>query len=135
MVPACRRKPEAPAQATSPAPCRPNGGRSGRASARVNCRPHTTGVRPAGLLGDLLSLYAGLVLGSAARLDGDLARLGEWRLLGVAVVSMVAFLAMSSVLRLHQGRYAVGTAEESKALAVAVAPMVVVGCATVLVVG
>ena len=87
------------------------------------------------LLGDLLCLYAGLVLGGAARLDGDLARLSEWRLLGVAAVSMVAFLTTSTVLRLHQGRHAVGTVEESKALAIAVAPMVAVGCATVLVTG
>ncbi len=85
------------------------------------------------LLSDLLSLYAGLVLGAAARYDGDVGRMHAGHLLVVAGAGAVTFGAMSLLLRLHQGRYAVGTSDEFRGLALALAPTAVVGCLVVLV--
>ncbi len=116
-------------------PRQPGGAGTGDADVAAVPAPRWGLLRLPILLGDLLSLYAGLVLGDTARLDGAFAHIHGARLLIVAAVSMVAFLAMSAVLRLHQGRYALGTAEEFKGLATAIAPMVVVGCLTVLVAG
>jgi FlaA1/EpsC-like NDP-sugar epimerase len=79
------------------------------------------------VLADLLSLYTGLALVEAARYDGDLEQIDVSGLLTCTMVAAVAFLLVSRVLRLHQGRYAVGSAEESKSLVVgaAVASLVV----------
>jgi FlaA1/EpsC-like NDP-sugar epimerase len=72
------------------------------------------------LVADLLSLQAGLVLVSVARYDGDLDKIDSDGLLAVGVVTAVIFVALSAALRLHQGRYAVGSVDEFKSLAVAV---------------
>jgi FlaA1/EpsC-like NDP-sugar epimerase len=92
-------------------------------------------VRLITLLADLGCLVAGMALAVAARTDLHLSTI-DWSLwLTVTSVGASSFMLMSLVLRLHQGRYAVGTADESKALALAVLPMALVGCATVAVVG
>ena len=87
------------------------------------------------LLADLLSLHAGLCLATAARYDGELDRInGRGLLVGTAVAAVV-FVALSLVLRLHQGRYAVGSADESKGLAAAVAAVGIGVLAVVLAAG
>ena len=65
---------------------------------------------------DLLSLLAGLVLATAARYEGSLDQANPRGLLMGAIVAALVFPAMSALLRLHQGRYGVGTADELKAL-------------------
>ncbi|WP_197537407.1 nucleoside-diphosphate sugar epimerase/dehydratase [Modestobacter italicus] len=77
-------------------------------------------VRCAVLLLDLLSLQAGLVLATAARYDGSLEPVDARGLLVVLALTVFVFPLASSMVRLHQGRYAVGSADELKALAVAV---------------
>jgi FlaA1/EpsC-like NDP-sugar epimerase len=72
------------------------------------------------LLADLLSLHAGLVLVSAARYDGHVEQINTQGLLVCSVVGALTFTVLSAALRLHQGRHAVGTADEFKSLAVAV---------------
>jgi FlaA1/EpsC-like NDP-sugar epimerase len=72
------------------------------------------------LVGDLLSLHAGLVLMSVARYDGDIEQIQLRGLLVCSAVGALTFLAVSAALRLHQGRHAVGSAEEVKSLGVAV---------------
>jgi FlaA1/EpsC-like NDP-sugar epimerase len=69
---------------------------------------------------DVLSLHAGLVLALAARYAGSLDDANAQGLLAGVVVATVVFPAASALLRLHQGRYGVGTADELKALGVAV---------------
>jgi FlaA1/EpsC-like NDP-sugar epimerase len=87
------------------------------------------------LLADLLSLHAGLSLAAAARYDGELDRInGRGLLIGTAVAAVV-FVALSLVFRLHQGRYAVGSADESKGLATAVAAVGISVLAVVLAAG
>jgi FlaA1/EpsC-like NDP-sugar epimerase len=69
---------------------------------------------------DILSLLAGLVLATTARYEGSLDKMnGRGLLVGLAL-TVVVFSLTSPVLRLHQGRYAVGSAEELKTLATAV---------------
>ncbi|WP_245160089.1 nucleoside-diphosphate sugar epimerase/dehydratase [Blastococcus sp. CT_GayMR20] len=77
--------------------------------------------RLAMVMADLLSVLVGFTLLASARYDGDLDRVSLAGLLTVTAVAGAAFLAVSVVLRLHQGRYAVGSAEEFKALAAATA--------------
>ena len=84
------------------------------------------------LLGDLLSIYAGLLLGAAARYDGEVVRIHEGFLLLVVALSALVFVAVSGALRLHQGRYAVGSIDELTKLSLALAATVVVGCAVTL---
>ena len=77
-------------------------------------------IRCAMLAGDLISLGAGLVLATTARYAGSLDQMNTTGLLvGMAVTTLVFPLA-STALRLHQGRYAVGSAEELKSLGAAV---------------
>lgn len=71
--------------------------------------------------GDLVSLYAGIVLAAAARYEGTLEHADPEGLLVAMIVTTVVFSLASLSLRLHQGRYGVGTADELKALGVAVA--------------
>ncbi|MGY1709490.1 polysaccharide biosynthesis protein [Geodermatophilus sp. SYSU D00758] len=72
------------------------------------------------LVVDLLSLSAGLVLATAARYTGSLDDAHPLGILAGVAVAAVVFPVASAALRLHQGRYAVGSADELKALAVAV---------------
>jgi len=77
-------------------------------------------IRLAMLGGDLISLGAGLVLATAARYEGSLDQMNVRGLIvGMALMTLVFPLA-STLLRLHQGRYAVGSAEELKSLGAAV---------------
>jgi FlaA1/EpsC-like NDP-sugar epimerase len=87
------------------------------------------------LVADVLSLYAGLTLVSVARYDGDLGEIDPHGLLVVGVVMAVTFVALSAALRLHQGRYALGSADEFTSLAVAVGGAAVVAVAVDLAVG
>ncbi|MGY1914939.1 polysaccharide biosynthesis protein [Blastococcus sp. SYSU DS0973] len=73
------------------------------------------------LVVDVLSLQAGLVLATAARYEGSLGNANAQGLLAGMIVSTVVFCTASVLLRLHQGRYGVGRAEELKALAAAIA--------------
>jgi FlaA1/EpsC-like NDP-sugar epimerase len=73
------------------------------------------------LVADLLSLHAGLVLASVARYDGDVEQIDMHGLLVCSVAGALTFIALSAALRLHQGRYAVGSADEFKSLSVGVA--------------
>lgn len=77
--------------------------------------------RLAMVLADLFSLQAGFVLVAVARYDGDLDQVSFAGLLTATAVAAMAFLLVSLALRLHQARYAVGSADEFKALAAAVA--------------
>ncbi|SOC47759.1 NDP-sugar epimerase, includes UDP-GlcNAc-inverting 4,6-dehydratase FlaA1 and capsular polysaccharide biosynthesis protein EpsC [Blastococcus aggregatus] len=91
--------------------------------------------RLAMVVADLFSLQAGYILVVAARYDGDLDRVRFAGLLAVTAAAAVAFLLASVALRLHQGRYAVGGADEFKALAAAVAVGGLVGFGLALVAG
>jgi FlaA1/EpsC-like NDP-sugar epimerase len=73
------------------------------------------------LAADLLSLHAGLVLVSVARYDGDVEQIDMQGLLVCSAVGALTFIALSAALRLHQGRHAVGSAEEFKSLSIGVA--------------
>jgi FlaA1/EpsC-like NDP-sugar epimerase len=74
---------------------------------------------------DFLSLNAGLTLAAAARYDGALGSINMKGLLLESVLGMLTFAMASAALRLHQGRYATGSADESKALSLAVASVAV----------
>src|SRR5947209_11803817 len=72
------------------------------------------------LSADILSLQAGLVLAAAARYEGSVDRMDKSGLvIGMALLALT-YPLVSAALRLHQGRYAVGSADECKALCVAV---------------
>jgi FlaA1/EpsC-like NDP-sugar epimerase len=76
-------------------------------------------LRLAMLAMDVLSLLAGLTLAAAARYDGELERIDG---VGLAVgggLAAVVYVCSSLALRLHQGRYAVGSIDELNGLAVA----------------
>jgi FlaA1/EpsC-like NDP-sugar epimerase len=73
------------------------------------------------LVADVLSLHAGLVLATAARYEGSLDNANSTGLLVGVIIATLVFPATSAVLRLHQGRYGIGTADELKALGSAVA--------------
>lgn len=77
-------------------------------------------VRYAMLTMDVLSLAVGLFLATAARYEGALVEMNARGLMWGAALAALIFSITSAALRLHQGRYAVGSAEELKALAVAV---------------
>src|SRR3954451_4878669 len=88
------------------------------------------------LLGsDLFSLFAGLLLAAVARYDGAVDRIDERPLLGCVAVAVLAFLATSYALRLHQGRYAVASTAEVTTLAVVLATTAVVTTAVDLSMG
>jgi FlaA1/EpsC-like NDP-sugar epimerase len=75
-----------------------------------------------GILGsDLLSLYAGLLLAAVARYDGAVERISGRNLLICMSVAVLAFLATSYAVRLHQGRYAVASTDELTMLAAVLA--------------
>jgi len=76
------------------------------------------------LVVDAVFLVAGLWLASAARYEGALERIDGRGLLVIAAVGAGTYLVLSPLLRLHHGRYAVGSVDELLAIAVAV------GCAT-----
>ena len=77
-------------------------------------------LRAAILLCDLVALSAGLVLATAARYEGAISEANPaGLLLGVALAGVV-YLAVGSALRLHHGRYAVGSVDEFKTLCIAV---------------
>ncbi|MGY1752157.1 polysaccharide biosynthesis protein [Blastococcus sp. SYSU D01042] len=69
---------------------------------------------------DVAFLSAGLWLASAARYEGALERIDGGGLLMVAGVGAVTYALLSPLLRLHHGRYAVGSADEMLAIALAV---------------
>ena len=77
-------------------------------------------VRYAMLAGDLISLAAGLVLAMTARYEGSVDRMNARGLVVGMAVAVLVFPLASTGLRLHQGRYAVGSAEEVKCLGTAV---------------
>ncbi len=72
------------------------------------------------LAGDLISLQAGLVLAITARYEGSVDRMDTRGLLVGLALAILVFPLVSAGLRLHQGRYAVGSAEELQGLGVAV---------------
>jgi FlaA1/EpsC-like NDP-sugar epimerase len=61
------------------------------------------------------------VLATVARYEGALDQISVWGLVLGTAVAAVTFSAVGAALKLHQGRYAIGSAEESKGLAAAVA--------------
>lgn len=77
-------------------------------------------VRLAMLVVDVLSLCIGLVLTTVARFEGSLDRVDSSGVALGTIVAVLCYPLVSAFLRLHHGRYAVGSAEEIKALAVAV---------------
>ncbi|QXG74787.1 polysaccharide biosynthesis protein [Modestobacter sp. L9-4] len=77
-------------------------------------------IRFAMLAGDVGSLLAGLVLAVTARYEGALDQIDSRGLVLAMALTVLVFPVASTALRLHQGRYAVGTAEELKSLAIAV---------------
>lgn len=91
--------------------------------------------RLAMVFADLFSLYSGFVLVAAARYDGDLDRIRFGGLLGITLAAGCTFVLVSIALRLHQGRYSVGSIDEFKALATAVASAGLVGFGIALTAG
>ncbi|GAA3181050.1 nucleoside-diphosphate sugar epimerase/dehydratase [Blastococcus jejuensis] len=91
--------------------------------------------RLAMVLADLLSLHAGMTLVVVARYDGDMERVGVVGLLIGTAAAAATFLTVAGALRLHQGRYAVGSADEFKPLAAAVATAALVSFSVDLVAG
>ncbi|MFQ1003405.1 polysaccharide biosynthesis protein [Modestobacter sp. SSW1-42] len=77
-------------------------------------------IRLAMLAGDVGSLLAGLVLAVTARYEGALDQIDSRGLVVAMALTVLVFPVASTALRLHQGRYAVGSAEELKSLATAV---------------
>lgn len=77
-------------------------------------------IRAATFVVDVFSLLTGLLLATAARYQGSLdPSNGTGMLVGMAIVG-VTYSILSAALRLHRGRYAVGSSDELAALAVAV---------------
>jgi len=72
------------------------------------------------LVVDLVSLQVGLVLATAARYEGELDHVNVRGLFVTLALAVLVFPAASIGLRLHQGRHAVGSADELKALGAAV---------------
>ena len=72
------------------------------------------------LLGDLVALGAGLVLATAARYEGAVGEADAAGLFLALGVAAVVYLIVATVLRLHHGRYAVGSVDELKTLCIAV---------------
>jgi FlaA1/EpsC-like NDP-sugar epimerase len=87
---------------------------------RPQSRPRNA-ARCALLGADLFSLFAGISLAVVARYDGDVARAFTTGLLICSTVAVVVFVCAASAMRLHQGRCALGSADEAKALCIAVA--------------
>jgi FlaA1/EpsC-like NDP-sugar epimerase len=77
-------------------------------------------IRYAMLAGDLVSMQAGLVLAMTARYAGSVDRMNARGLVVGMALTILVFPLASAGLRLHQGRYAVGSAEELKCLGAAV---------------
>ncbi|WP_236831616.1 nucleoside-diphosphate sugar epimerase/dehydratase [Blastococcus sp. KM273128] len=69
---------------------------------------------------DLISLQVALVFATAARYDGDLTRLNAHGLVICGAVAVAVFLGLSVAMRLHQGRYALGSVDELRGILVAV---------------
>lgn len=74
---------------------------------------------------DVISLFAGLWLACTARYEGALERIDGAGLLVVASVGAATYVVLSLLLRLHHGRYAVGSVDELLAMAPTIA------CATI----
>ncbi|MDP5183845.1 nucleoside-diphosphate sugar epimerase/dehydratase [Blastococcus sp. BMG 814] len=72
------------------------------------------------LVTDVISLQVALVFATAARYDGDLTRLNTRGLVICGAAAAVAFLVLSVAMRLHQGRYALGSVDELRGILVAV---------------
>ncbi|MGY1831710.1 polysaccharide biosynthesis protein [Geodermatophilus sp. SYSU D01180] len=77
-------------------------------------------IRLAMLGGDVVSLLAGLVLAVTARYEGALHEIDTKGLVVSMALAILVFPVASTALRLHQGRYAVGSVDELKSLATAV---------------
>jgi FlaA1/EpsC-like NDP-sugar epimerase len=73
------------------------------------------------LAADEVFLVAGLWLASAARYEGALERIHGDGLLLIAAVGAVFYVALSLLLRLHHGRYTVGSVDELLILGLGVA--------------
>jgi FlaA1/EpsC-like NDP-sugar epimerase len=84
-------------------------------------------IRLAVLISDLCSLSMGLFLAVVTRYEGVWDEVSVPGVLMGTAVSSVVFTGMAAALRLHQGRYAVGSVDEAKALAFAI------GCASLAV--
>ncbi len=70
---------------------------------------------------DTLSVVLGMVSANAARYDGSGESINVSGLVVATVIAVLVFLAAAVALRLHQGRHAVGSADEFRSLAMAVA--------------
>jgi FlaA1/EpsC-like NDP-sugar epimerase len=76
-------------------------------------------VRATMLAFDVVSMAVGLVLATAARYEGSLDRMSIRGLVVTAAIATLVFPFASAVLRLHHGRYSIGSADELKSLGVA----------------
>ena len=72
------------------------------------------------LVADVLLVCGGLVSALVARYDADLTRIDVPGLLAATVIAAAVYLVVSAVLRLHQGRHPVGSADEVTAMGLAV---------------
>ena len=70
---------------------------------------------------DVVSVVLGMVLANAARYDDSTESMNILGVVTASVIGVAVFLAVSSALRLHQGRHALGSADEFRSLAGAVA--------------
>jgi len=70
---------------------------------------------------DTVSVVLGMILANAARYDESRESMNVLGLVIASVIGVAVFLAVSAALRLHQGRHALGSADEFRSLAGAVA--------------
>lgn len=70
---------------------------------------------------DAVSVVLGMVLANAARYDESTEAMDVPGLVVTSVLGVAVFLVAAAALRLHQGRYAMGSADEFRSLAVGVA--------------
>jgi len=78
---------------------------------------------------DALSVVLGMVLANAARYDESRESMNVPGLVLTSVIGVAVFLAVAAALRLHQGRHAMGSADEFRSLAGAVAAATLAGLA------
>ncbi|MGY1724539.1 polysaccharide biosynthesis protein [Blastococcus sp. SYSU DS0533] len=73
------------------------------------------------LAADGVFLVVGLWLATAARYEGDIGRIDTRGVVVIGLVGVLTYVALSPLLRLHHGRYPVGSVDELLALGLGVA--------------
>jgi FlaA1/EpsC-like NDP-sugar epimerase len=98
---------------------------------RRRCRLRRWGL----LVIDGLMVLVALALASAARYDGAIEQINGPDLIAAASLSVTVYAVFSAALRLHQGRYPIGSADELGSMGIAVTGAFVVLLAAIIVHG